>query len=84
MHRWMQSAAGGTSQRLKPALAIVRSLSRNPAPAPDMVPPLLMVVIEPSLQPLFLSVSAVYDPVLSPSLRISNAAPHNFRMRQDR
>src|SRR3954453_24175852 len=41
----MQSAAGCTSQRLKPAVAIVRSLSRNPAPAPDTVPALLMVVI---------------------------------------
>src|SRR6185436_6068525 len=30
----MQSAAGGTSQRLKPAVAIVRSLSRRPG-APD-------------------------------------------------
>src|SRR4030095_11502823 len=30
----MQSAAGGTSQRLKPAVAIVRSLSRMPG-APD-------------------------------------------------
>src|SRR5882757_5638631 len=44
----MQSAAGGTSQRLKPAVAIVRSLSRNPAPAPDAVPALLIVVIETS------------------------------------
>src|SRR6478672_11844348 len=30
MHRWMHSAAGGTSQRLKPAVAIVRSRSRKP------------------------------------------------------
>src|SRR5262245_13937812 len=28
MHRWMQSAAGGTSQRLKPAVAMMRSRSR--------------------------------------------------------
>src|ERR1043166_1389379 len=41
----MQSAAGGTSQRLKPAAAIVRSLSRNPVPAPGMLPALLIVVI---------------------------------------
>src|SRR5215471_124294 len=32
MQRWMQSAAGGTSQRLKPACATVRSRSRIPAP----------------------------------------------------
>src|SRR5690242_7881517 len=31
MQRWMQSAAGGTSQRLKPGLAIMRSRSRMPA-----------------------------------------------------
>src|SRR6476620_1719747 len=41
----MQSAAGGTSQRLKPAVAIVRSLSSNPVPAPGMVPALLIDVI---------------------------------------
>src|ERR1700743_1871481 len=65
MHRWIQSAAGGTIQRLKPAVAIVRSLSRNPAPVPDMVP--LIVVIEPSLQQPLLGMSAAYDPVLTPS-----------------
>src|SRR5687767_2186139 len=41
----MQSAAGGTSQRLKPAVAIVRSLSRNPVPAPGILPALLIDVI---------------------------------------
>src|ERR1700751_2229722 len=51
MHRWMQSAAGGTSQRLKPAAAIVRSLSRKPVPAELMPPVLLIVVIRPSSQP---------------------------------
>src|SRR5262249_45883860 len=30
MHRWMHSAAGGTSQRLKPAAAMMRSRSRMP------------------------------------------------------
>ena len=45
MHRWMQSAAGGTNQRLKPAVAIVRSLSRNPGAAPGTAPALLIVVI---------------------------------------
>ena len=29
MHRWMHSAAGGTSQRLNPGPANVRSLSSN-------------------------------------------------------
>src|SRR5258708_29823520 len=79
MHRWIQSAAGGTIQRLKPAVAIVRSLSRNPAPVPDMVP--LIVVIEPSLQQPLLGVSAAYDPVpsLSPQAAPHIAAPHHFR-----
>jgi hypothetical protein len=62
----MQSAAGGTSQRLKPAVAIVRSLSRNPVPAPGMLPALLIVVIaifpcSPSLNWAFLS---SFDPVV--------------------
>src|SRR5689334_681609 len=48
MHRWMQSAAGGTSQRLKPAVAIVCSLSRKPAPVADTRPALLTVVIDTS------------------------------------
>src|SRR5215469_13005596 len=30
MHRWMASAAGGTSQRLKPGPAMMRSLLKNP------------------------------------------------------
>jgi hypothetical protein len=29
MHRWIASAAGGTSQRLNPAPATVRSFSRK-------------------------------------------------------
>src|SRR5471032_2336434 len=29
MQRWMARAAGGTSQRLKPGLAMMRSLERN-------------------------------------------------------
>src|SRR5687768_2832138 len=32
MHRWMARAAGGTSQRLKPGLAMMRSRSRRPTP----------------------------------------------------
>ena len=31
MHRWMASAASGTSQRLKPGPAMVRSFSSQPA-----------------------------------------------------
>ena len=30
MHRWIASAAGGTSQRLKPGLAMVRSRDSSP------------------------------------------------------
>src|SRR5580698_4138384 len=41
----MQSAAGGTNQRLKPAFAMVCSRSRIPTSAPDIVLPLLIVVI---------------------------------------
>src|SRR5215468_1916648 len=37
MQRWMQSAAGGTSQRLKPAVAMMRSRSRNPGADPTPV-----------------------------------------------
>src|SRR3954454_21307506 len=65
MHRWMQSAAGGTSQRLKPAVATVRSLSRTPAPAPDTVPALLIVVIDVSpCSPPLMGAPAVHDPVV--------------------
>src|SRR5262245_26445374 len=32
IQRWMQSAAGGTIQRLKPGLAMMRSRSRIPVP----------------------------------------------------
>src|SRR6266852_3185985 len=77
IHRWMHSAAGGTSQRLKPAIAIVRSLSRIPPPPPGMVPALLIVVIEFSLQPPVPGMSAVYDPVVP--LCSAAAVPHNFR-----
>jgi hypothetical protein len=45
----MQSAAGGTSQRLKPAVAIVRSLSRMPG-APDGANVVSAVVIGIRLQ----------------------------------
>src|SRR5580658_3373024 len=38
MHRWMHSAAGGTSQRLNPAFATVRSRSSRPAPPPPALP----------------------------------------------
>jgi hypothetical protein len=29
MHKWIANAAGGTSQRLKPGLAMMRSLDKN-------------------------------------------------------
>src|SRR5882724_5338577 len=83
----MQSAAGGTSQRLKPALAIVCSLSRIPAPAPGTVPALLIVVIviSPCSRPLWALLPSTI-PLSSAPQRISShiAAPHNSRMRQDR
>src|SRR6267154_2387555 len=64
MHRWMQSAAGGTSQRLKPAVAIVRSLSRIPPPPPDIIPAsLIVVVIDFYLQPPFRACCR-FDPVV--------------------
>src|SRR5215469_1167923 len=50
MQRWMHSAAGGTSQRLKPAFATVCSRSRIPAPAPVMVPAVSAVAIRSSLR----------------------------------
>src|SRR5258708_20080467 len=60
----MQSAAGGTSQRLKPALAMVCSRSRIPSRAPDTLPVLLIVVIDClPLQPPLPGRSATCDPV---------------------
>src|SRR3954454_11625593 len=48
----MHNAAGGTSQRLKPAFATVCSRSRIPPVAPpDRLPALSSVVIQTSLQP---------------------------------
>src|SRR4029077_3185864 len=41
----MQSAAGGTSQRLNPALAMMRSRSRSPTPASTSAPVPLTVVM---------------------------------------
>ena len=38
MQRWIASAAGGTSQRLKPACATVRLRSRNPPPWAEAEP----------------------------------------------
>src|ERR1700737_5477306 len=87
MHRWMQSAAGGTSQRLKPAFAIVCSRSRIPAPPPDIVPALSMVAIPSSPTAAHAGHVCIYDPVV-PALR-GAAAPTLlprtiFEMRQDR
>src|ERR1700748_801609 len=61
IQRWIHSAAGGTIQRLKPAVATVRSLSRMPAPAPDRVP-LIVVIYKPPLQPPLLGVSPATIP----------------------
>src|ERR1700732_5299140 len=84
----MQSAAGGTSQRLKPAFATVCSRSRIPNPAPDTVPALLIDVIRSSpdshpwravLPPtilLSLILHGVQAPILLPRTI--------FEMRQDR
>src|SRR4051794_9581403 len=55
MQRWMHSAAGGTSQRLKPAVAMVRSRSRKPAPAPESVPALSIEAIHSSPKATLLS-----------------------------
>ena len=37
MQRWMHSAAGGTSQRLKPGLAMIRSRERSAGEASPAV-----------------------------------------------
>src|SRR5471030_239554 len=44
MQRWMAKAAGGTSQRLKPGLAMMRSLDRN-AGWPTLRPSAVMLVL---------------------------------------
>src|SRR5689334_1783117 len=50
MHRWMQSAAGGTNQRLKPGLAMIRSRSRRPAGLPTRSPAPSTVVMSIALR----------------------------------
>lgn len=45
MQRWMANAAGGTSQRLKPGLAIMRSLDRNEGWSALMPPATVLVLI---------------------------------------
>src|SRR5689334_6961293 len=65
----MHSAAGGTSQRLKPALAIVRSRSRKPAPAPEILPALSIVVMHSSPAAALLSKTAATLQFLSPLRR---------------
>ena len=64
MHRWMASAAGGTSQRLKPGLATVRSLDSSPtpfAPAPGSTVAASVTVRSPSLKLLGMTLLAVPD-----------------------
>src|SRR5690349_5228020 len=64
MHRWMQSAAGGTSHLLNPAFATVCSRSKIPNSEPGTdLPALSTVAIRPSLQPPAPGVPAVYDPI---------------------
>src|ERR1700692_2905349 len=65
MQRWMQSAAGGTSQRLTPAFSIVCSRSRIPPPAPSIVPALSTVAIHPSLAAARAGHVCTYDPLPS-------------------
>src|SRR3979409_2709975 len=81
----MQSAAGGTSHRLKPAFAIVCSRSRIPSLAPDITPALLTVVIASSLQPPVPGMSVDHHPVVTilhsapvPTL-LPSLSPHIFR-----
>ena len=44
MHRWMASAAGGTSQRLKPGLAMMRSLDRNAGGEAELPAAMLILI----------------------------------------
>ena len=44
MQRWIASAAGGTSQRLNPAVATIRSRSNTPKDGPDTAPVALMLI----------------------------------------
>ena len=44
MHRWIANAAGGTSHRLKPAPAMIRSRSSMPTDVPTRAPLALMKV----------------------------------------
>src|SRR5277367_2924945 len=73
----MQSAAGGTIQRLKPAFAMVCSRSKIPDPLPGAVPALLIVVIQPSLQLPFcracLRFLVAFKPRERPSLPLCSA-----------
>src|SRR3979490_3151325 len=85
----MQSAAGGTSQRLKPAFAIVCSRSRIPIPPPDIVLAPLIVALPSSpaaalaghvCRPrLLLSIAQILGGAPTPRI----AAPHNSRVRPD-
>ncbi len=64
MHKWMARAAGGTSQRLKPGLAMMRSLDRNAGwsafrPSAVMLvvimfPPIIRMVRQRSSPPAFM------------------------------
>src|SRR6187551_887513 len=51
MHRWMHRAAGGTSQRLKPAVAMMRSRSKMPG-VPGKAPAVPIVVMKTPMRRL--------------------------------
>src|SRR5664279_4883756 len=84
----MQSAAGGTSQRLKPAFAIVCSRSRIPDPAPGIVPACsIEAMCYFPLTAALVGLSAVYDPVILSSFttcKLLPCCPAPFDMRQNR
>ena len=69
MQRWMQSAAGGTNQRLNPAFATVCSRSKIPCPPPDIVPALSSVAI--CLSPT----AAHAEHVCHPTIPLSSSVP---------
>src|SRR3954452_19701536 len=79
MQRWMHRAAGGTSQRLNPAVAMVRSRSRKPAPAPESVPALSMVDMHSSPEAALLNGLPRRSCSSACSAAFVPAAPHNDR-----
>src|SRR5579871_1174520 len=63
MQRWMQRAAGGTSQRLNPAFAMMRSRSSNPGPDAKLRSACSSVVIRSSQgshEPFFINYTSQF------------------------